>query len=539
MSAAQALAAALLHALWVDAALAFAAAVVLGLMARASAAARHRVGMAFLMAMALLPGVTFLSLWVPGAAPVLSGPHPARAALPLTLGLLQGGSPAAPPWLGTLWALGVSLMLARMAGGWWVVRDLLHTPWEPLPRAWLGRVEALAARLELGRPVEVRLGEALGMPLSARVWRPVIWLPVSALSGLTPAQLEALLAHELAHVARLDWIWNALQRLVEALLFFHPGVWWLSARIRREREHACDDVAVALCGDAIALAEALATLEGLRTPTRILALAANGGSLMERIRRLLAPTPPPSLRWAAPLGALAVLGAGALLATQTTPQNPVPPVPKAAPATPAPAAPPLAPGQTWVVTDDAGGVTRVYRQAKDTKGGVTESYTENGKAKSITPEVRRWVAEQERRLAEEEAREAREDRHADLEGLKDHLKGVKVALKDFPTPDLKRLEASLASLDRDLADLSKRMESLSDPAFDHEMARLEQELDRLDEALEGDLPEDEDAPPPPPKAPKPPAPPKAGKAPLPPAPPAPPKAPKAPPAAPAPPAPPK
>ena len=89
-------------------------------------------------------------------------------------------------------------------------------------------------------------------------------LPASALAGLSPQQLEAILAHELAHIRRHDYLVNLLQTLVETLLFYHPAVWWLSRRIRIERENCCDDLAVSLCGDPVAYAKALADLEELR-----------------------------------------------------------------------------------------------------------------------------------------------------------------------------------------------------------------------------------------------------------------------------------
>ena len=69
-------------------------------------------------------------------------------------------------------------------------------------------------------------------------------VPVSALAGLTPRQVEAILAHELAHIRRHDYVVNLLQTVVETLLFYHPAVWWLSHRIRVERENCCDDLAV-------------------------------------------------------------------------------------------------------------------------------------------------------------------------------------------------------------------------------------------------------------------------------------------------------
>ena len=120
--------------------------------------------------------------------------------------------------------------------------------------------------------------------------KPVVLLPASAVAALSPQQLEAILAHELAHIRRHDYLVNLLQTLVETVLFYHPAVWWLSRRIRIERENCCDDLAVSLCGDPVAYANALADLESLRSetaPTHHIAMAATGGALLQRVRRLL------------------------------------------------------------------------------------------------------------------------------------------------------------------------------------------------------------------------------------------------------------
>jgi TonB family protein len=105
--------------------------------------------------------------------------------------------------------------------------------------------------------------------------------------GLTPEQLEAVLAHELAHIRRYDYLVNVLQMLAEALLFYHPAVWWTSARIRRERELCCDDEAVRACGDSFCYARALTALERIRTTTPSLALGGTDGPLAYRIKRLM------------------------------------------------------------------------------------------------------------------------------------------------------------------------------------------------------------------------------------------------------------
>jgi uncharacterized protein (TIGR03435 family) len=138
--------------------------------------------------------------------------------------------------------------------------------------------------------------------------RPVVLLPVAAMAGLTPGQVQAILAHELAHVRRHDAAVNLLQAVVETLLFYHPAVWWVSVRIRIEREHCCDDVALDVSGDALGYASALAELESRRAGEPALVLAATGGSLVERVRRVLGTPAARPARGGATITVVLVLG---------------------------------------------------------------------------------------------------------------------------------------------------------------------------------------------------------------------------------------
>ena len=146
-------------------------------------------------------------------------------------------------------------------------------------------VRRVAGRMALDRVVRVFESSAVAVPVMVGWIKPVVLLPAAALSGLTPTQVEALIAHELAHVRRHDYIVNLLQSLVETLLFYHPAVWWVSARVRAEREHCCDDLAVGVC-DRLVYVTALADLAAMTAAPRI-ALAATDGSLVNRVRRLL------------------------------------------------------------------------------------------------------------------------------------------------------------------------------------------------------------------------------------------------------------
>jgi beta-lactamase regulating signal transducer with metallopeptidase domain len=189
-----------------------------------------------------------------------------------------------------LWLVGVFGLSCRMAFSWWLVQRLRRAAHTPVASFVADRVRALATRLRVSRAVQVVQSTSVQVPAVVGWLRPVILLPISAVTGLSAPQLDAILAHELAHVRRHDFAVNLLQTAAEILLFYHPACWWMSRRVRAERELCCDDVAVSLCGDRLLYATALADLESLRAePT--LALAASDGPLLQRVRRLLAPSP--------------------------------------------------------------------------------------------------------------------------------------------------------------------------------------------------------------------------------------------------------
>ncbi|HSA56184.1 MAG TPA: M56 family metallopeptidase, partial [Gemmatimonadaceae bacterium] len=194
---------------------------------------------------------------------------------------------AALPAIVLLWATGLLISAVRLGGGLLTVRRLVHRGSVP-PSAALGALaDRLAARLRI-RGVRIRESASVHVPMVIGWARPLILVPAALVTGLTPAELEALVAHELAHVRRYDILANLLQRAIETVFFFHPAVWWISARVREERENCCDDLAVAVCGgDAATYASALLALEELRYPQFATALAASGAPLLRRVQRLV------------------------------------------------------------------------------------------------------------------------------------------------------------------------------------------------------------------------------------------------------------
>ena len=194
---------------------------------------------------------------------------------------------AALPWIVTTWFVGVFALAVRQFGGWIMLRRLCGAGAEPADEVLAGKLRNIAQRLGVQRAVRLLCSVNVAVPSAIGHLKPVILLPASLLSGLSTQQIEALLAHELAHIRRHDYLVNLVQSTCETLLFYHPAVWWLSCEIRREREHCCDDLAVQVCGDRIAYARTLATLEERRFTVVTAAMAATGGSLMHRIRRIV------------------------------------------------------------------------------------------------------------------------------------------------------------------------------------------------------------------------------------------------------------
>jgi beta-lactamase regulating signal transducer with metallopeptidase domain len=194
------------------------------------------------------------------------------------------------PYLDALWLAGVLFLSIRTLGGWWMIRRL-HSRLQQAPHTLLLRLDVLRRQMNIPRFVDLRLSTRITNPLTAGVLRPWILLPITALTSLSAEQLEVVLSHELAHIRRADYFWNLLQTVVETLFFFHPAVWWISRRVREERELCCDDVALRACSDPTVYASALLRLEEERRTRLHLAMALDGhqsrAGLRARILRIL------------------------------------------------------------------------------------------------------------------------------------------------------------------------------------------------------------------------------------------------------------
>ena len=297
----------LVHFLWQGAAIALVYRVADLALARRSATARYALALGALLAMLCVSVGTLAyeeaSLYQPSTPASSLLRHTAAAhTAPFRVELLNAAA-AAPlrqadhfvlahllPYLDGLWLAGVLLLSIRALGGWWLIRRM-RARLEPAPHTLLLRLDVLRRRMNIGKFVDLRLSSKLTNPLTAGVVKPWILLPITALTSLSAEQLEVVLAHELAHIRRADYLWNLLQTMVETLFFFHPAVWWVSRRVREERELCCDDIAVRCCSDPAVYASALLRLEEERRTRLHLAMALDGhqsrAGLRARILRIL------------------------------------------------------------------------------------------------------------------------------------------------------------------------------------------------------------------------------------------------------------
>jgi TonB family protein len=289
----------LLHFLWQGAVVGVLFGVSLAAAGNASAQTRYRLAFFFLLLLASLPAATFFWLspsYVAGAgtAEIIAESAPLLT-VSIAAPVLDWQTFVHPwlPWAVLVWAVGVTLMTGRLLLEWRNVRLLTRLEVSPLTPAWQQRVQRLIGSLGVRTAVRAVQSARVHVPMVVGWLRPVILVPVSAMSGLTTWQLELILMHELAHVRRYDHLVNLLQVVIETLLFYHPVVRWVSRVMREEREHCCDDLVVARSGDALAYARALTELAGVQSLSLQTSVASDGGQLLARIRRLVGVRRPP------------------------------------------------------------------------------------------------------------------------------------------------------------------------------------------------------------------------------------------------------
>jgi beta-lactamase regulating signal transducer with metallopeptidase domain len=289
----------LLHFLWQGAALAALAAAAMTFCSRASA--RYAVALSALVLMLAAPVATLAVFSQMRSNGNGAAADNRRSLLPVAIasahdaGTVDSLAPQVRftasswdvfPWLVEAWLVGVAFFSLRSAGGFLLLERQRRKQSTNVNARLLEMFQALQSRIGLKWAIRYCEGEWLQAPAVIGWFRPIVFLPIRALTGLSQEQLELVVAHELTHIQRLDPFVNVFQVVVEALLFYHPAIWWLNRQIRAEREHCCDDTAILLCGNAVEYARALTLMEEWRSAP-VFAMAANRGPLTDRILRVL------------------------------------------------------------------------------------------------------------------------------------------------------------------------------------------------------------------------------------------------------------
>ncbi|WP_051664063.1 M56 family metallopeptidase [Dyadobacter crusticola] len=190
------------------------------------------------------------------------------------------------------WLIGAGFLLMRFVGGWLFTERLRMNAAIVSDREWRARLGVILAKMNISKSVEFKETARILTPMVIGTLSPVILIPIGFLTGFSTSQVEAILAHELAHIKRNDYLVNMLQSFVEVVFFFHPAIWWLSDRVRAEREHCCDDIALSVCGDKMSLAHALVKVAEWQTAPRMaMAFASRKPLLLHRVQRVLGISP--------------------------------------------------------------------------------------------------------------------------------------------------------------------------------------------------------------------------------------------------------
>ena len=308
----QALGWTLLHSLWQGVLIALLLAIVLLIFRKQSANSRYLFGILALSGLLVSIVVTFALIYTPSMELVYTDLSPTvnshaalsqvdNAALDLESYTVSSNTPSMisevksyfkkhMPLIMLFYLIGVLILTMRMLGELVYIQNLRYSRSQLVAKVWQQKLKAIATKMGIKKAIALKDSIHVNSPMTIGFLKPVIFVPMSLLANLPSDQIESILAHELAHIRRHDYLINLLQSFVEILLFFNPAVWWMSSFIRSEREHCCDDIAIGVTGDKLTFARTLANLEEWRIQNSRLAIALagkNNGGVLGRVQRLL------------------------------------------------------------------------------------------------------------------------------------------------------------------------------------------------------------------------------------------------------------
>lgn len=222
------------------------------------------------------------------AVDMQAAPSVAASSSPLRFISIKSAVMSQAPLIGAVYLTGLLFQMAMLAAGWLRVKRYCAGD-AAVPAFWNAKLEEWGDRLNISKEIRLVAGRRTAA-FTAGFLKPVIYLPVTVFTGLTSAQAEAILLHELAHIRRNDYLFNLIQKFIEAVMFFNPASRVLGAEIRREREFCCDDLVLRYTEDPEDYAGALYMLEAEQAEKLAAGLAAtgSGNTLLNRIKRITA-----------------------------------------------------------------------------------------------------------------------------------------------------------------------------------------------------------------------------------------------------------
>lgn len=279
------------HSIWQGIIIGIVVAILLHLMKNKTAASRYLIANIGLLAMFTTAFVTFSNLYNPSIQQSSN-----MEGIMMYQPMIEEYSFSWINWLNThisqaviLWIAGIAIFSMRLMGGFAYTYYLKKKGIQLLSDSMTQQINRLAIQLNLRQKVRAYTSQFVKSPIVVGWMKPVILFPIGFINQLSSEEVDAIIAHELAHVYRLDNFFNILQSVVEVIFYYHPVVWWISSKVRTEREHACDDIVLRLGHDSTTYAKALLQVQifAQSTPALSMGTAGHKGVLFKRIQRIL------------------------------------------------------------------------------------------------------------------------------------------------------------------------------------------------------------------------------------------------------------
>jgi len=286
----------IVHSLWQAAFVALIMSAYLNLYQKEKSIVRYRIALSSLYIMLGLSIITFCTYYFNAD---MHSPQITRSSVAINISAMSGFHYIQNCTLGlvhhfdfitTMWITGMVVFALKFVGGYALIKRYEFSGQEIYDSKVHIILNDLLNKMNLKKPIRILESAKVHTPMMLGHLKPVILLPIGIVNQLQLNEVEAILAHELSHISRSDFLQNIMQSFIEIIYYYHPAVWWISANVRAERENCCDEEAVRICGSAINYAKALVKIEEIQyqvIPALAVPFARDKHSLLYRVSRVL------------------------------------------------------------------------------------------------------------------------------------------------------------------------------------------------------------------------------------------------------------